>query len=201
VTSGGEATRGPRHARRGGRSGSECQHRSHKARRPGDADPRGSGGHGVVVAASTGVGPGAARRTGLRPAATLPATTWRRLLLGRRFGRDRASEGQNDGVVGRDRRDRGVRCGDGRGYGRAMAGTPAQSRRGGDASGEGSERGDSVTGAHICLIGSQRVRRNSHDRTGDPGAGSSGRDGLVRAKMSLGALLRLAKERRFWLRL
>lgn len=118
-----------------------------------------------MVAASTSVGPGPARRTGLRPAAALPATTRRRLLRGRWSGQDRASEGQNDGVVGRDRRHRGVRCGDGWGYGTAMAGAPVEGRRGGDASGDGSERGDSVTGAHFCLIGSQGVRRTSRDRT------------------------------------
>jgi hypothetical protein len=52
-----------------------------------------------MVAASTGVGPGPARGTRLRQAAALPATGRRPQSLGRLSGQDRASEGQDDGVV------------------------------------------------------------------------------------------------------
>jgi hypothetical protein len=115
-----------------------------------------------MVAASTGVGPGPARRTGLRPAAALPAAGRRPQSLGHRSGQDRASEGQDDTAVVRDRRHRGKGCGgDGHGHGRAIAGTPAQSRRGDDTCGESSERGDGVADAHAWFIGSPEVLRYS----------------------------------------
>ena len=115
----------------------------------------------MMVAASTNVGPGAARGTGLRQAAALPATGWRLQSLGHRPGQDRASEGEDDTTVVRERRHRGKGCGgDGHGHGRAIAGTPAQSRRGGDPSGESSERGDGVADVHAWFIGSPGVIRH-----------------------------------------
>ena len=51
--------------------------------------------------------------------------------------------------------------GDGRGYGRAIAGVPAQGRRRGEASGESGERGDGVADAHAWFSGSLGILRYS----------------------------------------
>jgi hypothetical protein len=120
--------------------------------RSGAAQPGGSGSYRVMVATPAGGGPGAAWGTGLRSAAAVPATSWRLQRLKCWSGHARAGEGQDDGVVVHGRGE-GI-GGDGRGHGPVRAGEAAQSGRSGQASGEGSECGGGVAGAHPCLIGS-----------------------------------------------
>ena len=153
-----------------------------------------SGGQAVVVAAPAGRGPGRARGAGLRPAAALPATRWRRRLPGRRFAEEPVSEGQDDGVVVGDRRnlaDGGVDLSGG--YSWAAAGEAPQTCRSGETGGEGSERGGGVADAHVCLIGSPGVRRNPP--TGQPLKCRALREGRSRAvRVFLASLMKRAEE-------
>ena len=129
------------------------------------------------MAAPAGGGPGSARRTGLRPAAALSATSPRLQLLRSRHGPDRSGEGQDDGVVVRHSCGRGESRSGGGGHVHGMAGKAAQGRRGGQAGGEGSECGGGMAGAHACLIGSPGVRRNFQHPAHDSAQGLLPRPG------------------------
>src|SRR3954453_1276178 len=117
----------------------------------------------MVVAAATGGGPGAARRTGLRPAAGVAAAGGGRRLRRGRCGLGPPGEGHDDGVVIRGRP--GMACGDGRGHGPATVDQTAHGRRSGQADGKGDKGGGDVAAAHAFPIGSLGARRNLPDMT------------------------------------